>query len=54
MRGKIDKPTILNTLTTAGVWNSNIFYLAAPIRISPKFHIPLNKGDNDIAFFVGT
>ena len=38
--GKRDKTTILNTLTTVGVWNGNIFYLAAPIPISPKFRCP--------------
>ena len=37
---KIYKPTIFNTLTTVGVWNGNIGYLAAPIPISPKFRCP--------------
>ena len=56
MSGKTDKPTILNTLTTVGVWNGNICHLAAPIPISPKFLYisPLNKGVNDFAFVVGT
>ena len=40
MSGKIDKPTILNTLTTVGVWNGYIFYLAAPV--SPNFSVPPN------------
>ncbi|CAI8055221.1 hypothetical protein GBAR_LOCUS30148, partial [Geodia barretti] len=31
--GRRDKPTILNTLTTVGVWNGNIRYRAAPIPI---------------------
>ena len=35
--GKRDKPTIPNTLTTVGVWNGKIFYLAP---ISPKFRHP--------------
>ena len=37
MNRKRDKPTILNTFTTVGVWNGTIFYLAAPIPSSPKF-----------------
>ena len=42
--GKEEKPTILNTLTTVGVWNGNILYLAAltPIwyyyALSPHIH----------------
>ena len=32
-----DKPTIITTFTTDGVWNSNILLLAAPIPISSKF-----------------
>ena len=32
-----DKPTIITTLTTVWVWNSNILLLAAPIPISSKF-----------------
>ena len=30
-----DKPTIPNTWTTVGVWNSNILYLPEPIPINP-------------------
>ena len=52
--GKRDKSTILDTSTTVGVWNSIIFYLAAPIPISPNFAGPPNKGVNDFAFVVGT
>ena len=40
MSGKRDDPTILNALTKVGVWNGNVFYLAAPIPISPKFRCP--------------
>ena len=28
---------IPSILTTVGVWNGNIYYLAGPIPISPKF-----------------
>ena len=52
MSGKRDQPNILNTV---GVWNGNIFYLAAPIPISPKFRFPtLHKGVSDFTFVVGT
>ena len=37
MSRRIDKPTILNTLTTVGVWNGTIFYLTAPIPILNTF-----------------
>ena len=37
MSGKRGEPTILSALTKVGVWNGNVFYLAAPIPISPKF-----------------
>ena len=37
MRVIRDKPTIITTLTTVWVWNSNILLLAAPIPISSKF-----------------
>ena len=37
MSGKRDDPTILTALTKVGVWNTNVFYLAAPIPILPKF-----------------
>ena len=49
-----DKPTILNTFTTVGVWSSNILLLAAPIPILPKFHCPPTEGVNNFAFIVGT
>ena len=42
--GKRDKPTILNALTKVGVWNGNVFYLAAPIPISPEFCCPPKYG----------
>ena len=51
--GKGEKPTILNTLTTVGVWNSNIFYLTTPIPISLKFRCPPYIKVS-IAFVVGT
>ena len=37
MSGKRDERTILNALTKVGVWNDNVFNLAAPIPILPKF-----------------
>ena len=45
---------IFYTFTKVVVWNGNVFYLTAPIPISPKFCCPPNKGVNDFAFFVGT
>ena len=50
MSGKRDDPTILNALSEVGVWNSNVFYLAAPIALSsPNFAVPPNVGVNDFA-----
>ena len=55
MSGKRDKPTILNTLSEVGVWNSNMLCLAAPIPISLQFFcLSLKKGVNDSLFVVGT
>ena len=49
---KKDKPTTLNTLTTVGVRNGNIFYLAALMPISPKFrHPPMIITLSAICFF---
>ena len=49
-----DKPTIITTFTTVGVWNSNILFLAATIPIKFNFVAPLVEGVNNFAFVVGT
>ena len=50
-----DKPTILNTLATVGVWNGNILHLAEPIPmyLSQISLSPLNKDTNDFTSSVG-
>ena len=40
MSGKRDKPTILNTLTSVGVWNGSIFYVYT-ILIYSDTYIPV-------------
>ena len=55
MGGERDKPTIINTLRTVGVWNGNMLCLTAPIPITLKFFCPsLKEGVNDFAFVAGT
>ena len=49
-----DKPSILNTFATVGVWNGTIFYFAAPFSISPKFCVLPYMCVDNLAFFVGT
>ena len=49
-----DKPTIISTLTTVGVWNSNILFLAATIPIKFNFVASLAEGVNNFAFIIGT
>ena len=44
----VEEETMLSTLTTVGVWNSRILYLALPILILPPFYCafinPHNRG----------
>ena len=54
MRVIRDKPTIITTVTTVGVWNSNILFLAATIPIKFNFVASLAEGVNNFAFIIGT